>query len=248
MDAVARRLVLFGLISMLVANCSAAGTAEPQGSPSAAGTAEPQGSPSAAGTAEPQGSPSAAGTAEPQGSPSAALPSAASSGAPTMVDDAANGIAFTRPGSWTRWVPNAHDPMTDGPLIYLSTDPLLSTCATPPSAAPNPADPQGRACEWPTRELAPGGVLVTWLTTRILAPLPSTGESVDTNGTIGRLQIDRPGSCSAIAAAETLYVLVPIGQPKPWSNIAVIACLRGPDLATSEAEVRAMLKSAKVSP
>jgi hypothetical protein len=224
MDAIARRLVLFGLVSTLVVNCSAAGTVGPQGSPSAAGTVGPQ------------------------GSPSAALPSVAASGAPAMVDDAANGIAFIRPASWTRWLPNAHDPMTDGPLIYLSTDSLLSTCATPPSAALNPADSHGRACEWPTRELPPNGVLVTWLTTRILAPLPSAGEAVETNGAIGRLQIQKPGSCSAIGAEETLYVLVPIGQPKPWSNIAVLACLRGPDLATSEADVRAMLKSARVSP
>jgi hypothetical protein len=70
---------------------------------------------------------------------------------------------------------------------------------------------------------------------------------VEVNGATGRLQIEKPGSCSAVDADETLYVIVPIGQPKPWSNIAVLACLRGPDLATSEAQVRAMLASAKVS-
>jgi hypothetical protein len=137
--------------------------------------------------------------------------------------------------------------MTDGPLIYLSTDPLLPTCATAPQTTPNPADARGRACDWPLEELAPNGVLVTWLTTRILAPLPSAGDSVEVNGATGRLQIEKPGSCSAVVADETLYVLVPIGQPKPWSNIAVLACLRGPDLATSEAQVRAMLASARVS-
>jgi hypothetical protein len=137
--------------------------------------------------------------------------------------------------------------MTDGPLIYLSTDPLLPTCATAPQTTPNPADARGRACDRPLEELAPNGVLVTWLTTRILAPLPSAGDSVEVNGATGRLQIEKPGSCSAVVADETLYVLVPIGQPKPWSNIAVLACLRGPDLATSEAQVRAMLASARVS-
>jgi hypothetical protein len=165
-----------------------------------------------------------------------------------MVTDAASGISFARPAPWTRWLPNAHDPMTDGPLIYLSTDALLQTCAATPPASPNPADAQGRACDWPLEELAPNGVLVTWLTTRTLAPLPSAGDSVEVNGATGRLQTAKPGSCSAIRADETLEVLVPIGQPKPWSNIDVVACLRGPDLSTSEAQLRAMLASSTVAP
>jgi len=88
---------------------------------------------------------------------------------------------------------------------------------------------------------------VTWFTTRILAPLPSAGDAVEVNGATGRIQTEKPGSCSAVGADETLDVLVPIGQPKPWSNIDVVACLRGPDLATSEAQVRAILASVKVS-
>lgn len=172
----------------------------------------------------------------------------ASPTAAAVTTDTANGISFARPASWTRWLPNAHDPINDGPLIYLSTDPLLPTCATTPQATPNSADSRGRACDWPLGELAPNGVLVTWLTTRILVPLPSAGDAVEVNGATGRLQIEKPGSCAAVGADETLDVLVPIGQPKPWSNIAVVACLRGPDLAAAEAKVRAMLASAKVSP
>src|SRR5450756_874909 len=152
------------------------------------------------------------------------------------------------PASWTRWLPNAHNPINDGPLIYLSTDPLLPTCATTPQATPNPADARGRACDWPLVNLDPNGVLVTWLTTQILVPLPSAGEPVEVNGETGRLQVEKPGSCAAVGADETLDLLVPIGQPKPWSNVAVVACLRGPDLAGAEAKVRAMLASAKVSP
>ena len=165
-----------------------------------------------------------------------------------LLKDAANGISFSRPASWTRWLPNAHDPINDGPLIYLSTEPLLPTCAVTPGAAPNPPDAQGRACDWPLGQLAPNGVLVTWYTTRILIPLPSAGEVTDVNGYTARLQIAKPGSCSAVGADETLDVLVPIGQPKPWSNIGVAACLRGADLVAAEANVRAMLVSAKVSP
>ena len=191
--------------------------------------------------------PTVAPSASPGLTPSPTLlPSSPSAAA--VVTDAASGISFDRPASWRRWLPNAHDPINDGPLIYLSTDPLLPTCATTLEASPNPADSRGRACDWPLAELAPNGVLVTWLTTRILAPLPSTGDAVEVNGATGRLEIEKPGSCSEVGADETLDILVPIGQPKPWSNIAVVACLRGPDLAGAEAKVRAMLESARVSP
>ena len=183
----------------------------------------------------------------PTPSPTIERPSTSPSTA-AVVTDAANGISFARPASWMRWLPNAHNPINDGPLIYLSTDPLLPTCAVTPLTTPNPADARGRACDWPLVEIALNGVLVTWLTTRILIPLPSAGDQVEVNGATGRLQAEKPGACSAVGADETLDVLVPIGQPKPWSNIAVLACLRGPDLAAAEAMVRAMLESATIAP
>ena len=162
--------------------------------------------------------------------------------------DSAGGISFERPANWTRWRPNEHNPINDGPLIYLSTDPLPPACATAPSATPNPPDARGRACDWPLVALAPNGVLVTWLTTRILAPLPSVGEGLVMNGQTARLAFERPGACAEIGGDETVSVLVPIGQPTPVSNIAVVACLRGPDLATTEEQLRAMLASARVGP
>lgn len=194
---------------------------------------------------------SPAPTAAPSSSPAPTPSSATTEASPTppaIVNDKANGIAFVRPASWTRWQPNAHNPINDGPLIYLSTEPLLATCATTPEQTPNPPDARGRACDWPLASLSPDGVLVNWYTTRILTPLPSAGERIEVNGATGRLQVEKPGYCSAIGADETLQILVPIGQPKPWSNVAVVACLRGPELATSEMQVRAMLASASVSP
>jgi hypothetical protein len=146
-----------------------------------------------------------------------------------------------------RWQPNGHDPINDGPLVYLGTDPLLGACAVAPGASPNPPDKQGRACRWPLTTLSPNGVFVDWLTTRILGRLPTTGEPIAMNGGRGWIEIERPGSCQEIGGDETLSVWVPIGQPTPWSNIAVLACLRGPDLAAEEAQVRAMLRSATTS-
>lgn len=184
----------------------------------------------------------------PRGTPSAAAPTSLSPTPASLIEDGANGISFERPATWTRWQPNAHDPINDGPLIYLSTDSLLPGCAVVPADAPNPPDAQGRACTWPLASLAPYGVLITWLTTRILQPLPTAGETVEVNATTARVQVEKPGRCAAIGADETLDVLVPIGQPKPLSNIAMVACLRGPDLAEAEAQVRALLVSARVSP
>jgi len=177
--------------------------------------------------------------------PSSASPSSSAAVA-TTVSDAANGISFQRPATWTRWQPNQSKPINGGPLIYLSTDPLLPTCATAPEASPNPPDARGMACEWPLTSLSPNGVLVSWVNRRILAPLPTSGEVLPMNGNSARLQIERPGACGVIGADETISVLVPIGQPPPLSNVAVVACLRGPDLATTEAQVRTMLASATV--
>jgi hypothetical protein len=162
------------------------------------------------------------------------------------VIDGANGIVFERPAIWTRWQPNRHNPINDGPLVYLSTDPLLPACATAPSASPNPPDARGRACDWPLTSLSPNGVFVNWMTTRILHQLPSVGEAITMNGGTARLRIDRPGSCATIGADETINVLVPIGQPTPLSNVAVVVCLRGPELVAAEAQVRAMLASATI--
>jgi hypothetical protein len=164
--------------------------------------------------------------------------------APPTVRDTANGISFERPVAWTRWQPNRHNPINDGPLIYLSVQPLSLRCAVAVDASPNPPDERGRACDLPLSSLPPNGVFVEWRTTRILEPLPTTGETIQVNGSSTRLQIDRPGSCFGMKADEVMDVLVPIGQPTPLSNVAVVACMNGPDLAGPEAQVRAMLASA----
>lgn len=185
------------------------------------------------------------------GSRSASLTPVASASAghtatPTVMDAAA-GISFQRPADWRRWQPNDYSPLTAGPLIYLSTDPLRSSCAVAPDASPNPPDAQGQACDRPLPSLSPNGVLVTWWTTRILQPFPSFGDPIVVNGKATRLQVERPG-CAAIGADEAISVLVPIGASSTLSNVAVFACLRGPDLVTSEAQVRAMIASARIEP
>jgi hypothetical protein len=64
------------------------------------------------------------------------------------------------------------------------------------------------------------------------------------NGGSARLRIERPGSCARIGGDETIFVRVPIRTSATMSNIEVVACMRGPDLVTAEAQVRAMFASA----
>ena len=196
--------------------------------------------------------PPATPTSSPTFSPTPSAPASVPEVSPTpeatsaTVTDTVGGFTFERPASWVVWQPNEHSPMTSGPLLYLSTDPLLPACAVAPSASPNPPDAMGSACAWPLRELKPGGVLATWWTSRILQPLPTAGTVVETNGAKARWNTASPGECSAIGADETVTVWVPIGQPSPLSNVALTACLRGPDLAASEAAVRSLLASARL--
>ena len=157
-----------------------------------------------------------------------------------------HGIAFERPSTWTMWQPNLFDPLGGGPLIYLSTDQLRPSCAVAPTASPNPPDDQGFACDWPIDALSSNGVLVTWMNGRILQSIPTKGERIEIDGQPARIQVDEPGACRVVGADETIDVWVPIGQPTPLSNLGVFACLRGPDLATAEAQFRAMLRTTDV--
>lgn len=166
----------------------------------------------------------------------------------STVMDAVAGLTFERPNTWIPWQPNLHAPITDGPLLYLSTEPLQAGCAVAMGANPNPPDGGGQACEWPLSTLPADGVFVEWINGRILTQLPTTGEAVAMNGSTARIQTERPGSCAAMGADETMVVLVPTSVSTTMSNLAVVACLRGPDLAASEAQVRAMLTSATETP
>jgi hypothetical protein len=178
--------------------------------------------------------------------PSTSAPSASPSPSDTVLESI-GGISFDRPATWTMWRPNQFDRAVGGPLIYLSTDSLRPTCAVTPQASPHPPDFEGDPCTWPLGALGPNGVLVTWVNTRILQTLPEEGEAIVVNSVPTRLRVDRPGPCKAVEADETIDLLVPIGQPTPLSNLTIYACLRGPNLAAAEAQLRAMLRSTTVT-
>jgi hypothetical protein len=53
----------------------------------------------------------------------------------------------------------------------------------------------------------------------------------------------RPGQCSGVGADETISV--EIARPDPGNLTAVLACLRGPNLARAEARFAAVLATTR---
>ena len=129
-----------------------------------------------------------------------------------------------------------------GPVVYLSTDPLKAACAVAPGASPNPVDTTGE-CGWPLDRLSAGGVFVEWIADRILQPMPTSGTRIQMASGATVLVTERPGPCAAVGADETITAAIPVGQPSSLSNMSIVACIRGPDLATKEAQVRALFES-----
>ena len=152
---------------------------------------------------------------------------------------------MTLPAGWTVWQPNLHAPGNDGPLLYLSNVPLDPDCGVLPPATPHPADAGGRACRSPVSSLPPGGVLVTWYTSRIMFPVPTHGEVIPYGDRETHLSVERPGTCADIAGDVTLDAYMPQGNGT-LSNIQVIGCARNP-APEFEREFRALLATLKWS-
>jgi hypothetical protein len=165
----------------------------------------------------------------------------------SLVADWIFGYTYERPVSWSRSFPKDRAQWT-GPAAYLSTAPLLSECAVVPEPSPVAPGASGAPCPWPLASLSPNGVLVTWYTLGTAQAIPTAGDALTIYNRTTFLQVDRVG-CRDIGADERLIALLPPAAGylnlggQPASNIGVSACLRGPDLATSTAQFRAMIES-----
>ena len=132
-------------------------------------------------------------------------------------------LTVTHPIAW-RLVPGPRAvPNRPVPLFYLSDAPL----AVGPCPTPDPKSGEFQGCPDPLSALPAGGVLVT----------------VDPN--LGLPAMNPPqvsvqvadGPCRALGGAAQMWSVV--------GGAVVTACLRGPDLATREAEVRGVIASLK---
>lgn len=172
------------------------------------------------------------------------IPDSPAAWTPTSGPTSANSPSFR---VLTRWQPTAVDPMQGGPRFYLSTDPLAAECATQVDAGAGPVPPVGRTfCDWPLEELPANGLLILVVSTRVLRPMPTAGDPMEIKGETVRMTASRPGRCSEIGADGTISFLLPMppqAHPRDQSNLAVLACLRGPSLAELESQLREVFRT-----
>jgi hypothetical protein len=132
-----------------------------------------------------------------------------------------HGIAFRYPAAWRYRRRGVYSHMTS-PVVDLASQPTRNPCTH-------------RGCWFPARRLRPGAVVVIWDQGGGLI-LPSHPPAVGV-----RVRV-LPRGCRALGGDEelTAQVVLPGGRVYQAE-----ACLRGPDLAIHEREVRAMLASAR---
>lgn len=132
-----------------------------------------------------------------------------------------HGITFTYPATWRYRHRGFYSTMTS-PVIDLASQPTQSPCWR-------------GSCWFPVRLLRPGAVVVMWEQGGGLIDAshpPAAGVHVNLLA----------GGCRAIGGGEELTAQVVLGGGRVYE---ALACMRGPNVAAHEHEVRAMLASAK---
>ena len=135
------------------------------------------------------------------------------------------GITFAYPASWRRRHRGFSTTMTS-PIVDLGTQPMVDPCVHSGNST---------SCWFPVRHLDRGGVVVMWSTGGGLidpAHRPVPGVHVKT----------LPTGCRSLGGGEEITASVVLRGDRVYE---VAACLRGPDVAAHEREVRAMLTSAE---
>lgn len=168
----------------------------------------------------------------------------ASSGAkPPRLETYRNSfVTFQYPAAWSPSAWQAPRQMLHfHPMVFLSTQPTHNPCRTSSSAGGGTSI----ACAWPVDHLAPGGVVLSWENRGSpgvsLATFP--GASIDVGGRRAKLSTQRPGSCGGLGADEAISVAIARPMANNWT--AFEACLRAPNLAEHERQVRALLSSTR---
>ena len=173
-------------------------------------------------TASPNPSPSGIASPIPSPTPSAS-PIASPSQSPTMsvITEQVGLLTVTHPVAWRLVAGPKGIPNRPIPLFYLSDAPLtVGPC-------PEPKTGEFQACPEPLAALPSGGVLLTFV--------PNLG-----------LPVMNPPQVTVTTATKPCHAIG--GEAEMWSapgGTVLRACLRGPDLAAHEAEVRAVITSLK---
>ena len=149
-------------------------------------------------------------------------------------------LTFKYPAAWSPSVWQApRQALHFQPMVFLSTQPTHNPCRTSASVGGGTSI----TCGWPVSRLAPGGVVVRWENRgspgASLASFP--GSSTRIGGRGARLSTQTPGGCSGLGADKVISVAIARPMASNWT--AFEACLRGPNLADHERQVRTLLNS-----
>ena len=155
----------------------------------------------------------------------ASTPATTPSPSPTaaLITEQVGLLTVTHPVAWRVVAGPMTVPNRPVPLFYLSDAPL----AVGPCPTPDPKSGEFQGCPDPLSALPAGGVLVTVAPNLGLPAMNPPQVSVQV----------ADGPCRALGGAAQMWSVV--------GGAVVTACLRGPDLATREAEVRGVIASLK---
>ena len=155
----------------------------------------------------------------------------------TFVIDSGS-ISWSAPSAWRMTVT---PPLWNGGVVgitFVSPDAIAFRC-------PSGQLPTLESC-WPIAKLPQNGVLVGSIPLRALTPQPTSSAwatiAAD-GGTFPALR-EAPGPCGAIGADETLSAIAPAATNQSGDE-EMLACVRGPDLASGEATVKTILASVR---
>lgn len=140
---------------------------------------------------------------------------------PPLATYSGHGITFTYPASWRYRRRGVFTTMTS-PVVDLASQPTRNPC-TP------------HRCWFPVRHLRPGAVVVMWEEGGDLID-PAHPPAVGVHAHVLRQ------GCRPLGGADELTASVVLDRGRIYE---AYACLRGPNIAAHEREVRAMLASAR---
>jgi hypothetical protein len=144
------------------------------------------------------------------------------------------GLKFSYPSSWHERPFRVSSSFADF-LMFLSNQTMHNPCRTLGTHS-------GTICRSPILKLDANGVLVQW----VLGGMPGfrlakqPGQHQVIGGLPSRVDTTFPGACSNIGADETIEVVASRGRDNFYG---LTACIRGPNLRYSTAQVMALLRS-----
>ncbi len=159
---------------------------------------------------------------------------------PAVESYSAWGLTFDYPGAWRavtfRYPGKASDAM---PFVWLSNQSLHQPCHR---------TSDGYGCGLPLRNLELDGVLVSLRAVAVpasIAPFFPVGMTVGRDKLPGTQTVTRPGWCHRVGGDVTIETT--FFDASSRTTYLTDACLRGPELKTTEARIQAMLASVRVT-